>query len=107
MIKWQRILDLTPQWAMAVDESITVSHLAGVIANRLDKLESFKDENIDLEKELIIIKFEEYKNEAEEDKNIFDTIMSDLYDWGDWAIGEHSSFLSGKKVCWIKTMAES
>lgn len=99
MANWQRRLDIRDVWDKAGKE-MTVQELAAVIAKRLKALNPFGDEDIDNQRDEMVEGFQSFSDDKEGTKDEFDSLMSELYDWGDIAL---DSAWPPKKVCWIAT----
>lgn len=97
MANWQRRLDIRDVWDK---DKMTVQELAAVIANRLKALNPFGDEYIDNQREELVDEFQSFSEDKEGTKGEFDSLMSELYDWGDISL---DSAWPPKKVCWIST----
>lgn len=101
MSKWQRTLNLQPQWGEAKAGTIGHREMAGVIAARLGEFKDFNIESIDVNKADLVAIFNYISEETDTDVEEFDDAMSELYDWADTSLdGEYA----GQKVCWVKTV---
>lgn len=103
MAKWQRTLDVRDIWEKRDKGEISIQEMSKIMAERLNLLADFKDDDIDDAKESIIEEFEclsDYKDATVGD---FDDILSDLYDWADTTLDYSKPFCERKKVCWVKT----
>lgn len=98
MANWQRTLNLSDVWKKAKEREITAKELAIIIiANRLKRLREFNDEEIDMEKEELINRFEFFEEDGS--YNDLDYYLNALYNWGDISL---DNIFGGKKVCWIE-----
>lgn len=99
MSNWQRELDISKAWKKCENNNSVFRELAKDIVFKLRLLTPFEN-RIDNEKEDIIIEFEEIIKCSECTIEDFDTIMEDLYDWGDTQLDNE---WPPAKVCWINT----
>jgi len=100
MAQWQRKLKLKDVWNDVDDGKMTVQELAGIVANRLEKLKDFGDEDVDFEKQDIVDEFKGLSEDPGADLNDFNNVMCSLYDWADIPLDNE---WPGKKVCWVET----
>jgi len=100
MSNWQRTLDISTEWKAAGEDKITPQVLAEAIATKLEMLKKFNIVGIDSEKDYLIERFKDIVEDPDADFDDLDTVMSDLYDWGDISLDTQ---WAGKKVCWVKT----
>lgn len=103
MADWQRKINLNPEWSQCKAGEITLQECARSIAVKLRELAPFSPDprDINFNRDLLATSFEDIANEQDPDRDEFDGLMTDLYDWGDTAL---DSKWNGKKVCWIETM---
>lgn len=99
MADWQRTLYLQPEWDQASDDGIALGTLAGVIAKRLRALKPFDDEYLDGMRDDIADEFESLRDDPDADRDWFNAVMDNLYDWADMRLD--GDVLGGKKVCWV------
>jgi hypothetical protein len=109
MANWQRTVRLNPEWQLAKDGGITIQQLASSMVAKLKLIKPFAPDPlcadpIDCELEEIIERLQFLADDSAADREEFDDIMSDLYDWGDISLG---GAWPGKKVCWIDTISGS
>jgi hypothetical protein len=108
MSNWQRTLNIQSAWNQATEDSITIQTLALIISNRLETLKPFEEEDIELDRKVLVEKFWVIGNCFEEDiVESFDSLMNELYDWADQDINnlnKNTPFSNRKKVCWVKTL---
>jgi hypothetical protein len=91
MTKWKHTIDISQDWKMAENGSITPQQISKNIAEKLRGLkvnDIFQQE----EHEDIIDELECLSEDDMATFNDFDVVMSRLYDWADY-----------EKTCWIKT----
>ena len=91
---WKNRLDLKDLWEKRDKQEITLQKMGKEIAKRIRLLRCYKREEDTLED--IALNFEY----MEEDVNEFDSILAELYDWGDISL---DGKFGGKKMCWIAT----
>ena len=114
MAEWQRKIYLQPEWDQSKDGEITIQVLAGVVASRLKEcapldLEQYKsgiDGNAawaNNKREELIEEFESMADDTDLTVDDFDSLMNDLYDWGDTPLT--TGFFQAKKVCFIDWMS--
>lgn len=96
MAKWQRTLNLLPEWERAKNDEITVTELGRVTADRLSALRPFGIEYLDTQREELAEQFRDVRDVAD-----FDYAMSELYDWADTPLDNNP--FGGLKVCWVRT----
>jgi|SRR6185437_933951 len=101
MAGWQRKLDLMPEWQQCKATEISMNEMAGIIAERLSKLEPFNLSRIDDKCDSLVRKFRRLAKQGNLRVVTFDSTMKQLYDWGDTPLDDR---WNGKKVCWIKTI---
>lgn len=105
MANWQRTLNLLPEWKQAKEGKITVSQLAGVIAERLASLEPFENDSDGLilneHHDEIVDEFNYLARDPDTEASDFDCVMEMLYNWADTPL---DTSWNGKKVCWVKTI---
>ena len=99
MSKWKTKLKIAEEFQQAKRGEITGQALAGLIAQKLEKLRSFSDSYIEEEKDSIVDEFKEFSEEGGENGE-FDYIFEKLYDWADISL---DGKFGGEKVCWIET----
>lgn len=100
MRNWKHKLEIADEWYATKQGKLSISELASVIAQKLDKLH-YSDETIKDEKNELINAFETFAEGNNQDVEEFDSLMDWLYDWGDRILS--GTYLSGTKVCWINT----
>ena len=103
MAQWQRKLLLNPEWDQAQDDLISTQELAKSVATKLRALRPFKAglDDINDERDEIADNFENLAEDKTATQQDFNSIMEDLFNWGDQRLdGEWN----GKKVCWIDHM---
>jgi hypothetical protein len=104
MANWQRNIRLNPEWEQSKDGQITYQQLAAAIAKKLRALRPFKAELDDINEQLdtIASEFEGMADDASTSADDIDSVMHDLYDWGDMRLdGEWN----GKRVCFVDTIS--
>jgi hypothetical protein len=102
MAGWQRKLDLRDVWNKVDTEELTVQELSTIVADRLEKLKAFDNEdNLNYEKSEFIDEFRDLAKDSNLNIDDFDCVLDRLYDWGDTQLDNKT--LTGKKVCWIAT----
>ena len=106
MADWQRSLDLSDIWNKfkGDERNQPVEKLAGIIADRLEKLEPFGIDHVDGERDQLVEELRGFSQGQDDDRNEFDWIMGALYDWADRSLDGR---FGGKKVCWINTFART
>lgn len=100
MAKWERKLDLAPEWQQAEDHEIAVQQLATVVAKRLEALQPFVGENesLEREKQVLVEEFQDLSEDEDADTDDFDILLTALYDWADTSLDDN---WNGRKACWI------
>lgn len=78
MIRWNYTLNIKEEWRQAKNDEISVQELAKIIAAKTKK---FKLEDFD--KEDLIFEFEEFSKDDSLDKDDFDELWNQYYDWAD------------------------
>jgi hypothetical protein len=107
MAKWQRVLDLLPEYEAFQEDSdaaydeTKLAALAGVVATRLKALEPFGEPNADLDSDRddLVSDFEDFQQNPGSVEE-FNSLMAELYDWADTPLDNE---FAGKKACWVKT----
>jgi hypothetical protein len=94
MAQWVHHLSIKNEGKAARHDEITIKELATSIAKKLKKFRL--DEDYELQD--LIDQFEFFPIDA--DKDNFDYIMEDLYNWADRPL---NNTFGGKKNCWIET----
>jgi hypothetical protein len=107
MADWQRTLRLNPEWDQCKADEITLQQCAASIAVKLRALAPFSDDPLhplewDSERDELTERFEGLAGDETATSDEFNSIMDDLYDWGDTRMEPR---WNGKKVCWIDTMS--
>ena len=95
MADWQRKLDLKDVW-----DSGDVQLIAKTTSERLRALAPLDDRNLDQSRVELADQFDSIAQDSTAGTSEFDTVMEELYDWGDTKLDSH---WNGKKVCWIAT----
>ena len=95
MAKWERTLDLLPEWNELKSGNITPEEMGVIIAERLDALTSYDDVWIDEERLEIMDQFKSV------DETTFNYCMEYLYNWADEKIS--GDFFDAVKTCWVRT----
>ena len=107
MADWQRHLDITTEWNQCKADEITVQECAKAIAVKLRALAPFSPDpdmacsEMDAERDELAARFEGAAADPVLMPCELNSIMRDLYDWGDIALDDN---FAGKKVCWIATL---
>ena len=106
MAHWVKKIDLKDVWNKAENEEISILELTKVIVERISVIhyskkdsESFEKLNQDLEE--IIGWFEDLIEDENEDADEFDSVLSELYDFGDRTISNNKPFHDADKALWI------
>ena len=102
MANWQLKLDIAEFYHKYPDE-LSLQEVAKKVSNAMKELEptvKLRFRNMQSDFENIIDSFDELSNDEQAEVNQFDSIMDDLYDWGDTALDND---FAGKKLCWINT----
>lgn len=100
MAKWQRELNLLPEWRDAQDGKITPQDMAKIISARLRTLAPFGT-GLDFDRDELADQFDDFARDVDAEADDFDQIMQDLYDWADTHIS--GDFFNAKKACWVRT----
>lgn len=100
MTEWKHTLNLLPEWTLAADERLTIQQMAGIIAERLRRLD-FSNEDYNHERDDIAEAFEGISADDETTDYDFGTVMNALYDFGDTQVS--GAFFDAVKLCWVKT----
>lgn len=104
MADWQRKLELKDVWDKTVPRGgdITIQQLAGIVADRLEKLKPFGGDNADLDETRadLVSDFRDMSKDEDADEEEFDYFLDSLYDWADTPMGGD---WPGKKACWVET----
>ncbi|MDO8611102.1 MAG: hypothetical protein Q7R95_11305 [bacterium] len=103
MANWKRRLDIKEDWQKADGGEISIQDLAASISKKLQELDNFGIVaiDIDLEKQDLIVCFDDLAKNQDANTNEFDSLMEELYNWGDISL---DGKLAGDKVCWIGTI---
>lgn len=106
MPKWCLTLDIKDAFQQALNDEISSIQLAGVIADRLEKLNipsAAKDMEVllEMDQEELVDRFRYYFEDGIDDIHEFDGIMYDLYNWADTQLS--GNFFDAVKLCWVKT----
>lgn len=103
MANWTYTLDLKDEWGKSKRDEIPIYELARIISEKLKVMKEKAPEKhlrwFSLLEE-IIEEFESFAEAKEEDRDLFDNMMGNLYDWGDLVIRD--GWPQGK-MCWIET----
>jgi hypothetical protein len=99
MAKWQRTLDLLPEWRQCQDCQIRVDRMAAIIADRLSALTPLTG-NVEAHRQALIRKFRRLSKQGNLRVVTFDAAMHTLYNWADTPLDDS---WNGKKTCWVKT----
>lgn len=78
MIRWNYTLNIKEEWEQAKNDEISVQELAKIIA---EKTKKFKLEDFD--KDDLIFELEEFSKDDSLDKDDFDELWNQYYDWAD------------------------
>lgn len=97
MANWQHILDINNAWVKCEDDG-DFKVLSKVIIDKLEKINFGAD--FSYERDGIIAAFQELINDENANINEFDSMMAELYDFGDTSL---DGKLGGKKLMWVKT----
>jgi hypothetical protein len=109
MANWQRTIKLQPWWGQAQTDEISVQELAGVVADKLEKLAAFGEgfEDIDQERDWLVEAFRDLQSDEAADIPEFDNLMNELYNWSDTSLDGQPlagrAAINCKKVCWVDT----
>lgn len=95
MANWQRTLNLKDVW-----DTKEVLLIAKTISDRLRGLPPVGNEHIDYQREELVEQFADLADDTSSDRDDFDELMSNLYDWADTPLDRE---WNGKKVCWVAT----
>jgi len=93
MSRWLNRLELIDIWKKYRADKIAIAEAGKEVAKRIRKLKCFEAEKETLED--IACDFE-----CVETVEDFDSVLNDLYDWGDTPLDNR---FGGKKLCWIAT----
>jgi phosphodiesterase/alkaline phosphatase D-like protein len=93
--KWTNKLDLKDLWKQREEEKIDIETLGKEVAKRIRLLPCYEKE-IDTLEEIV----ERFESISDNDVEEFDSILADLYDWGDTPLDNN---WNGRKMCWIGT----
>lgn len=119
MADWQFRLDLKDAWKKAENDEINTVELSKIIVERIkalvveirerskskDAVERFLARDFprmatNLEKDVLVF-FEEIVDAENDDTELFDYAMSELYDWADTSLDDK---WGGRKMCWVSTV---
>ena len=100
MADWQDKIDLREEWNSFHTHKIDIKSLCAQTAAKISLCKSFQEDS-DLRD--IVDAFRDLSNEEDITVHEFDSILSDLYDWGDTEVGVSKSIFDAKKKCWIMT----
>jgi hypothetical protein len=105
MTKWQRELDLTPDYEQCdAEDEDQLRALASMVATKIRAIPVFTDVgsgHINARMLTLAIDFEDLPKAPYVDKTDFNRLMVWLYQWGDTSL-ERGGF-TPVKVCWIIT----
>jgi hypothetical protein len=107
MANWQYILDINDAWEKAEEDKITSIDLAKVVVERLIELRPkiyhrFGSDSSYVEQlDSIIINFESFIDDNEDDDSLFNEVFDELYDWADTNVTPGQ--WPPNKLCWIRT----
>ena len=78
MAQWFHTLNIKEEWHQAKNNEITVQQLSEIIVKKLKKIkiDSF-------EKDDLIMEFIEFSEDKSLDKDDFDDLWNEFYDWAD------------------------
>ena len=96
MINWVNRLDLKDLWKAKDEGKLTIQELGKQVARRIRKMPVYKKYEEELED--IAIQFEF----VDEDVEVFDDILSELYDWADMPLSTPLGQIQ-RKMCWVAT----
>lgn len=82
MPRWDHYLRIKEEWQAAQDDKISHQQLAKVIADRLEKID-FNDEDANFQRDELVDMFRGIQDDEGAEISLFDSIMSDLYDFAD------------------------
>lgn len=101
MANWQRKVDFSSYTQQYDNAELSVQEFAKIVAKKLQGLQKFTDNRINLALDSIVQDFEDLAANDEYDfaEDDFNFLLNDLYTWGDMFVDGR---LSGKKVCWIQ-----
>lgn len=103
MANWVRKIKLNPWWDQAKDGTVSIQILADKIAAKLAALPVFVEDDINFARDELVDQFKSIASDPFAGRDDFDSIMDELYDWGDTSLD--GSQWMGRKVCWIDTMS--
>ncbi len=103
MTVWRHRLPLKDLLEAKDKDEITLQELSKKVAERIKSQSFYKKYENDLEP--IVSEFEGLADDEGAEANIFDSILSDLYDWADQELDNlpNTPFHEKHKMCWIKT----
>ena len=86
MANWQSTIKLNPEWDQCRDDKITRQELAASIARKLTALRPINDDGVEERRQELADAFEDMSRDETLSEDEFNGMMSDLYDWGDYAL---------------------
>ncbi len=108
MSQWQHKVELKDLHDNYQQGLLTIQEVASGVACRLEILKTQiqkKNNKFEVEYlpqlEEIILEFQEFAKDEVSDVNDYDSILNELYDFGDTRL---DSVFGGKTLCWINSM---
>jgi len=106
MSHWVKKIDLKDVWNEAENGELSILALTKILVERLSVIhyskkdsERFEQLNQDLEE--IIGWFEDLIEDENEDADEFDSVLNEIYDFGDRIISNNKPFYDTDKALWI------
>lgn len=99
MANWLHKLDIKEEWEDCADDKISFRVLAGVIADKLSKID-FKNEDFNFERDDIVFNFRDLAKDDKARVGEFDSLMDELYDFADTELDDN---FNGDKLLWVGT----
>lgn len=98
MANWIRSLDLKAEWGKS--DEIGIQALALAVSEKLRAIAPYPSAALDERREEIADWFADLSQDEEADVDIFDSLMAELYDFGDTPLDDK---FDGKKALWVAT----
>ena len=104
MSEWKYTIDIYDEWQASKRGELSLHDLSKVILGHLRRIEEIIGPLSDPYFKALLDNFEMFAEDGEGsvDRDEFDSVMDELYDWGDQPV--RSGQFRTTRMCWINTL---
>ena len=109
MANWVKKIDISVAMRECKEQKITIQELAKDVFTRISRLK-YRDDGMNEDLKEIAEQFEDLSKSTDDRADAtesFDSLLEELYDFGDRTIGTSDDFFNTKKALWVDVIGRA